>query len=101
MIKVYDNFLPEYHFKQMQSVLLSEYMPWYHNEYIRDENQKGKYQFVHTFFGPNGYGYSQRYRDLEGTFNIILTEQVVIMLMGLIVNIQQFIILIPTMDAQS
>ena len=72
MIKVYDNFLPDYHFKHMQSVLLGEYMPWYHNEYIINENQRGKYQFVHTFFGPNGYGYSQRYRDLEGTFNIIL-----------------------------
>lgn len=71
MIKVYDNFLPEYHFKQMQSLLLGEYMPWYHNEYIINENQKGKYQFTHTFFRPDGYGCSQRYKDLEETFNTI------------------------------
>lgn len=69
MINVYDNFLPDYYFKFIQSELLGTHMPWYHNEYIINENQRGKYQFVHTFFGPNGY--SQRYRDLEEPFNII------------------------------
>tara|TARA_R100000005_G_scaffold35371_1_gene16310 strand:- start:5 stop:202 length:198 start_codon:yes stop_codon:yes gene_type:complete len=51
-IKVIDNFLPDYYFKQLQSRLLGEYMPWFHNEYIRskDDPKNKTYQFTHVFY---------------------------------------------------
>ena len=43
-IEVIDNFLPDYYFKQLQSNLLGEYMPWFHNEYITTEDGKLYYR---------------------------------------------------------
>lgn len=70
MIKVYDNFLPEYYFKHLQSELLGLYMPWYYNDFIVNENQRGKYQFAHKFYLNKEC--SQKYLDLQETFNIII-----------------------------
>ena len=53
-MKVIDNFLPDYQFKQITSVLLGSYFPWYWNDKVlhpEDKNYNSKdYQLVHTFF---------------------------------------------------
>ena len=33
-IEVIDNFLPDYYFKQFESILLGEEFPWYHSDHI-------------------------------------------------------------------
>jgi hypothetical protein len=48
-VKVIDNFLPDYHFKQFQTVLMADDFPWYYNEgIVRDDD--GKFQFIHGFY---------------------------------------------------
>ena len=48
-VKVIDNFLPDYHFKQFQTVLMADDFPWYYNEgIVRDDD--GKFQFIHAFY---------------------------------------------------
>ena len=37
-IEVIDNFLPDYYFKQLQSRLLGDRMPWFYNEHILDKH---------------------------------------------------------------
>jgi hypothetical protein len=51
-IEVIDNFLPDYYFKQLQSRLLGEYMPWFHNEYItgKERGKNKASQFIHIFY---------------------------------------------------
>ena len=53
-MKVIDNFLPEYQFKQFQSVFLGNFFPWYWNDRIVFPNKDGynpkDYQFTHTLF---------------------------------------------------
>ena len=71
MIKIIDNFLPDYQFKQITSVLLGSYFPWYWNDKVlhpEDKNYNSKdYQLVHTFFSnqfPNN-GNSDYYNLLK------------------------------------
>ena len=53
-MRVIDNFLPEYQFKQFQSVFLGSFFPWYWNEQIVYPSEEGydpkDYQFTHTLF---------------------------------------------------
>ena len=62
-VKVVDNFLPEYQFKQIQDMLIEKdpIFPWYYNDDICYEND-GKFQFTHTFYnhhdGTKSYYYS-------------------------------------------
>ena len=53
-MKVIDNFLPDYQFKQIQSIFLGNLFPWYWNETIvfpEDDGYHPKdYQFTHTLF---------------------------------------------------
>ena len=48
-VDVIDDFLPEYQFKQLQSLIMSETFPWYYNDRIVDDqkNKSTKYQFIH------------------------------------------------------
>ena len=74
-INIIDNFLPDYYFKQLQSRLLGEYMPWFHNEYIIGED-KGKnkiYQFVHTLYDirPQYNGETDCYSMVKDSLNLI------------------------------
>ena len=51
-VEVIDNFLPDYYFKQFQSILLGNEFPWYHNDHIL-YTQKGENkfdQFFHNFY---------------------------------------------------
>ena len=51
---VIDNFLPEYQFKQLSNVILSDYFPWYWNDGVvrghGDVNNSKSYQFTHRIF---------------------------------------------------
>ena len=47
-MKVIDNFLPEYQFKQISNVILSYSFPWYWNDGIVNPND-GQCQFCHGF----------------------------------------------------
>ena len=53
-MKVIDNFLPEYQFKQIESIFLGTQCPWYWNEEIVSPDENGydpkDYQFTHTLF---------------------------------------------------
>ena len=58
-MQVIDNFLPEYQFKQLSNVILSDYFPWYWNDGVvrghGDVNNSKSYQFTHRIFdGANG-----------------------------------------------
>ena len=71
MIKIIDNFLPDYQFKQITSVLLGSYFPWYWNDKVLHPEAKNynskDYQLVHTFFSnqfPNN-GNSDYYNLLK------------------------------------
>ena len=74
-IEIIDDFLPDYYFKQLQSRLLGEYMPWFHNEYIL-EGHKGKNkrsQFMHVFYHitPEYNGETPVYSLVKDPFNLI------------------------------
>ena len=53
-MKVIDNFLPEYQFKQIESICLGQLFPWYWNETIvfpyEDGYNPKDYQFTHVIF---------------------------------------------------
>ena len=49
VIDVIDNFLPEYQFKQLQSVILSVEFSWYFNDCAVNRGDDG-YQFTHTLY---------------------------------------------------
>tara|TARA_X000000368_G_scaffold244285_1_gene193082 strand:- start:37 stop:543 length:507 start_codon:yes stop_codon:yes gene_type:complete len=73
-MRVIDNFLPEYQFKQFQSVFLGSFFPWYWNEqivYPSDEGYDPKdYQFTHTLFDrrpPWNGGDSDYYQYVENS----------------------------------
>ena len=60
--EIIDNFLPEYQFKQLQSLIMSETFPWYFNDRITEDqkNTSTKYQFIHKLYdihesGPTEY----------------------------------------------
>tara|TARA_B100000131_G_C17827447_1_gene496214 strand:- start:41 stop:568 length:528 start_codon:yes stop_codon:yes gene_type:complete len=50
--EVIDNFLPEYQFKQLESMMMSETFPWYYNDriYGDHENKELTYQFIHVLY---------------------------------------------------
>ena len=77
-IDVYDNFLPDYYFKLLQSRLLGTYFPWFHNEFIRNENDpKNKiYQFIHTLYDirPEYNGETDCYSLVRDSLNLILQK---------------------------
>ena len=74
-VEVIDNFLPDYYFKQLQSSLLGEYMPWFHNEYITPEDRgKNKTsQFIHVFHSikPEYNGETDCYSLVRDPLNLI------------------------------
>ena len=53
-MRVIDNFLPDYQFKQIQSIFLGSLFPWYWNETIvfpyEDGYNSKDYQFTHVLF---------------------------------------------------
>ena len=65
-VKVVDNFLPEYQFKQIQDMLIEKdpIFPWYYNDDICYEND-GKFQFTHTFYNHNDGTKSYYYSLLD------------------------------------
>ena len=65
-VKVIDNFLPEYQFKQIQDMLIEKdpIFPWYYNDDICYEND-GKFQFTHTFYNHNDGTKSYYYSLLD------------------------------------
>ena len=53
-MKIIDNFLPEYQFKQLQSIILGDEFSWYWNDTIVFPDEDGynpkDYQFTHNIF---------------------------------------------------
>ena len=74
-IEIIDNFLPDYYFNQLQSRLLGEYMPWFHNEYILhvDEGKNKTYQFMHLLYDirPEYNGETPVYSLVRESLNVI------------------------------
>ena len=74
-IEIIDNFIPDYYFKPLQSRLLGEYMPWFHNEYILPEHDGTNkiFQFIHLFYdiSPGYNGETPVYSLVKDPFNII------------------------------
>ena len=48
-MQVIDNFLPEYHFRQISNIILGVEFPWYFNDSAVRRGDGG-YQFVHTLY---------------------------------------------------
>ena len=48
-MQVIDNFLPEYHFRQISNIILGVEFPWYFND-AAVRRGDGGYQFVHTLY---------------------------------------------------
>ena len=61
-MKIIDNFLPDYQFKQIQSIFLGDSFPWYYSERIVNDDEDGydpkDYFFVH---GILRYGITSNY----------------------------------------
>ena len=67
--KVLDDFLPPYQFKQLQSFLMGDDLPWYYNDAVVDEPQNNRYQFTHTFFDKRPpWNGSTMYYDMVKVF---------------------------------
>ena len=53
-LQVIDNFLEDYLFKSLQTVLMGDGFPWYYNEGILTEDHpsydSNQFQFTHTFY---------------------------------------------------
>ena len=49
VVEVIDNFLPSYHFKVLQSVMMGPDFEWYYNDDVA-YNDDGRYQFIHGFY---------------------------------------------------
>ena len=49
-MQVIDNFLPEYHFRQISNVILGVEFPWYFNDSSVKRGDDSVYQFVHTLY---------------------------------------------------
>lgn len=51
MFKIIDNFLPKNEFNKIQKILMSDYFPWYFNDYVTSIDDKNEeYYFTHVFF---------------------------------------------------
>ena len=47
MIQVYNNFLPKDVFKKLKNAMMSNYFPWYFNEYVNYKGEKNdSFQFT-------------------------------------------------------
>ena len=77
-LKVIDNFLPEYQFKQIQDMLIEKdpIFPWYYNDDICYEND-GKFQFTHTFYNHNDGTKSYYYSLLDACQNKLGVKKLV------------------------
>ena len=61
-MEVIDNFLPEYHFRQISNVILGVEFPWYFNDSSVKRGDDSVYQFVHTLYNRDRGGIaSNRY----------------------------------------
>ena len=64
-MKIIDNFLPEYQFKQLQSIILGLEFSWYWNDTIlfpyEDSYDPKDYQFVHMIFNGDDGGIRSEY----------------------------------------
>ena len=59
-LQVIDNFLGDYQFKSLQTIMMGDEFPWYYNSYIiSGVGEDGRYQFIHTFLnfqkGPSHF----------------------------------------------
>ncbi len=50
-MRVIDNFLPSYQWKQVEGLLMGDNIPWYYNDsIIAGPKKRHKFQFTHTFY---------------------------------------------------
>ena len=63
MFKIIDNFLPKNEFNKIQKILMSDYFPWYFNDYVTSIDDKNEeYYFTHVFFINNCFNNWYWYR---------------------------------------
>ena len=83
-MKIIDNFLPDYQFKQIQSIFLGDEFSWYWNDTIvfpyEDGYNPKDYQFTHTIFDrrpPWNGSNSDYYQSLKHTslFTLLGTNE--------------------------
>ena len=53
-VRVVDNFLEPYQFKQLYSVMMGDDLPWYYNKYTTREGD-GMFKYTHRFDKPGNY----------------------------------------------
>ena len=67
-MKIIDNFLPDYQFKQLESIFLGDMFPWYWNETIvypyEDGYNEKDYQFTHILFDKRSNGQESNHYPL-------------------------------------
>ena len=77
-VKVVDNFLPEYQFKQIQDMLIEKetLFPWYYNEGMVSEGD-GLFQFTHLFYSHIDGRKSSFYSLLDACQNKLGVKRIV------------------------
>ena len=55
-MQVIDNFLPEYHFRQISNMILGAEFPWYFNDSSVRRGDDSRYQFVHALYNVDRGG---------------------------------------------
>ncbi len=64
-MKVIDNFLPDYQFKQIQSVMMGDAFPWHYVPGVQaPDDPPGSYMFIHVF-NDDRYGNSHCFPLVE------------------------------------
>ena len=64
-MNIYKNFLPKKVFNTLTNAMLSEYFPWYYNDYVTYGNEKNdNFQFTFTFFKNGQYECWGKWKDI-------------------------------------
>ena len=65
MIQVYNNFLPKDVFKKLKNAMMSNYFPWYFNEYVNYKGEKNdSFQFTFMFMKKGLYECWGEWKDI-------------------------------------
>lgn len=80
MFKIIDNFLPKNEFNKLQKILMSDYFPWYFNDYVTSINDNdNECYFTHVFFNSLKFNEvnSNFFNDLNFLINKIKIKNII------------------------
>ena len=63
-MKIIDNFLPDYQFKQLQSIVMGPVFDWYYNDYCTYSGDEF-FQFIHFFYRDNPSEATSSFSQIE------------------------------------